>query len=56
MVARRLPPPWSVEETDACFIVKDRAGLSLAYVYFEEEPGRQAAAKLLTKRSSFWRN
>jgi hypothetical protein len=21
------------EETDACFIVKDRAGMSLAYVY-----------------------
>jgi hypothetical protein len=23
---RRFPPPWSVEETDACFIVKDHAG------------------------------
>jgi hypothetical protein len=33
---RRFPPPWTVEETDACFIVKDRAGMSLAYVYFEE--------------------
>jgi hypothetical protein len=43
------PPPWTVEETDACFIVKDRGGLSLAYVYFEEEPGRRAAAKLLTR-------
>jgi hypothetical protein len=21
--ARRFPPPWSVEETDACFIVRD---------------------------------
>jgi hypothetical protein len=30
------------EETDACFIVKDHAGMSLAYVYFEEEPGRRA--------------
>jgi hypothetical protein len=20
---RRFPPPWSVEETDACFIVRD---------------------------------
>jgi hypothetical protein len=35
---RRFPPPWSVEETDACFIVKDHAGQALAYVYFEEEP------------------
>ena len=40
---------WSVEETDACFIVRDHGGQALAYVYFEEEPGRRAAAKLLTK-------
>jgi endo-1,4-beta-D-glucanase Y len=49
MAARRFPPPWTVEEMDACFIVKDRGGLSLAYVYFEGEPGRRAAAKLLTR-------
>jgi hypothetical protein len=47
---RRFPPPWSVEElNDACFVVKDSAGQKLAYVYFEDEPGRQSAAKLLTK-------
>jgi hypothetical protein len=39
MPARRFPPPWSVEETDACFIVRDANGEALAYVYFEEEPG-----------------
>src|SRR5580692_8167640 len=32
--------PGSVEETDACFIVRDANGQALAYVYFEEEPGR----------------
>jgi hypothetical protein len=47
---RRFPPPWSIEElNDACFIVKDSAGQKLAYVYFEEEPGRRTAAKMLTK-------
>jgi hypothetical protein len=46
---RRFPPPWTVEETDACFIVKDHAGHSLAYVYFEEEPGRRAATRLMTR-------
>jgi hypothetical protein len=46
---RRIPPPQSVEETDACFIVRDAGGQALAYVYFEEEPGRRAAAKLLTR-------
>jgi hypothetical protein len=34
---RRFPPPWSVEETDACFIVRDANGLALAYVYFSED-------------------
>jgi len=24
--ARRFPPPWSVEETDACFVVRDHNG------------------------------
>jgi hypothetical protein len=49
MPPRRFPPPWSVEELDACFVVKDSAGQKLAYIYFEEEPGRRSAAKLLTK-------
>jgi hypothetical protein len=34
---RRFPPPWSVEETEARFIVRDAYGQALAYVYFEEE-------------------
>jgi hypothetical protein len=46
---RRFPPPWSVDEQEACFIVRDANGQALAYVYFEEEPGRRAAAKLLTR-------
>ncbi|MFZ2082232.1 MAG: hypothetical protein WAV38_37390 [Xanthobacteraceae bacterium] len=49
MPARRFPPPWSVEELEACFVVKDGAEQKLAYVYYEEEPGRRSAAKLLTK-------
>jgi hypothetical protein len=51
---RRFPPPWTVEETDACFIVRDANGHALASVYFEEEPGRRAAAKLLTRRGGAW--
>ena len=41
---RHFPPPWSVEENDARFIVKDANRQALAYVYFEDEPGRRAAA------------
>jgi hypothetical protein len=48
--ARRFPPPWfPAEETDACFIIRDHNGQALAYVYFEEEPGRRSAAHLLTR-------
>jgi hypothetical protein len=35
--------PWFVEETDACFAVRDRAGQPLAYVYFEDGSGRRSA-------------
>jgi hypothetical protein len=36
------------ENNGACFIVKDRNGHALAYVYFEDEAGRRSVAKLLT--------
>jgi hypothetical protein len=50
MPNRRFPPPWSIEEyNEARFIVHDSNGQALAYFYFEEEPGRRSAAKLLTK-------
>ncbi|MGA8692963.1 MAG: hypothetical protein WB689_03805, partial [Xanthobacteraceae bacterium] len=34
---------------EACFVVRDQNGQALAYVYFEDEPGRRSAAKLLSK-------
>jgi hypothetical protein len=49
MTNRRFPPPWSIEELDACFVVRDHNGQALAYGYFEDEPGRRSAAKLLSK-------
>jgi hypothetical protein len=33
MPARRFPPPWSVEEQAACFIVRDHNGQALAVVF-----------------------
>jgi hypothetical protein len=48
MAPRRFPPPWTVEELDAAFVVQDSAGQKLAYVYVEDE-GRRSAAKLLSK-------
>jgi endo-1,4-beta-D-glucanase Y len=51
---RRFPAPWSVEDIGAdvqrrAFVVKDSNGQKLAYIYYEEEPGRRSAAKLLSK-------
>ena len=46
---RRFPPPWTVEDIGAAFAVKDSTGQQLAYIYFEVEPGRRSAAKLLSK-------
>jgi hypothetical protein len=41
---RRFPPPWTVEEQSACFVLRDASGEPIAYVYCEE-----AVAKLLSK-------
>jgi hypothetical protein len=48
VTTRRFPPPWSIDELEACFVVIS-TGQKLAYVYFEEGSGRRSAAKLLTK-------
>ena len=38
---RRFPPPWTVEEKDTYFIVRDNNRHALAYAYFEIEQGRR---------------
>jgi len=47
---RNFPLPWSVEELDSCFVVKDTDGQALAYMYFEKEPLRRyRRSELLTR-------
>jgi len=41
-------------ESSACFIVRDASGQALAYVYFEEEPGRRS--RRLKGPGHSWRN
>jgi hypothetical protein len=38
---------WKLGRT--CYIVRDADGHALAYVYFEDEPGRRSAAHLMTR-------
>ena len=49
MFTRRFPLPWSAEVTPNCFIVRDANGQALSYIYYESEPVRRSAAKLLSK-------
>jgi len=46
---RRFPAPWSAEVQPNYYVVRDADGQQLAYIYYECEPGRRSAAKLLTK-------
>src|SRR5215469_13775339 len=54
-MVRRFPPPWSVEESDACYVVRDLSGQKLAYGYFEDEPDRRSAAYAALCRNAFSR-
>ena len=49
MSQRRFPPPWCVEETAPCFIVRDANEQALAFAHCEDDPGRRATANLLTR-------
>jgi hypothetical protein len=49
MPDRTFPPPWSSEEHSAYYVIRDRNGQGLAYIYYENEPGRGSKAKLLSK-------
>jgi hypothetical protein len=47
---RRFPQPWDIEERKAsCIIVMDANRFPVCYVYFDSEPGRRAAAGLMTR-------
>jgi hypothetical protein len=37
MTEHRFPPPWTVEETPTCFIVRDANGQALNYTYYFTE-------------------
>jgi hypothetical protein len=49
---RRFHAPWTVEDNGARFIVRDRNGHALAFVYYEEEPGRDLPASTI-RRTAF---
>jgi hypothetical protein len=38
MTPRRFPPPWTIEEHDACFIVREKAGKGSAISISRTKP------------------
>jgi hypothetical protein len=49
MTDRRFPPPWSIEESAACFVVRDPGGQALAYVISRKSRYGDQRPSLLTK-------
>ena len=43
MPARRFPPPWSIEQLDACYVVRDHEWRSAAKLLTKDEARRIAA-------------
>jgi hypothetical protein len=56
VMPRRFPPPWSIEEIDACFIIRDDNGRALAYGLLRGGAGpasdRQAAHQRISTAAS----
>ena len=48
-MSRRLPPPWSVEETGACFIVRDANGQALAFDHAQDRSPRVLEQRLFVR-------
>jgi hypothetical protein len=45
MSGRGFPSPWTVEELNDCFVVRDANGQALGHFFYEEDHGRRSAAK-----------
>jgi hypothetical protein len=52
MLARRFPPPWSVEDIGGCFVVKASNNRPLVSIYYRDGIGRRCLARLLTRNAA----
>jgi len=49
IIGRRFRAPWTVEELEAAFVVRDRNGRPLTHVYYEDQQGPRSSAKPLSR-------
>jgi len=52
MPDRSFPAPWSSEEHSGYYVIRDRNGQGLAYIYYKNEPERRQVAKSLSKEEN----
>ena len=43
---RRFPPPWTIDETAECFIVRDATGQALGHFYFHGSKSTSGTKRL----------
>jgi hypothetical protein len=48
-MTRRFAPPWSAEELEESFAIKDSSGQVLAYVYFEPDPNNDTRRRIMNR-------
>jgi hypothetical protein len=46
---RRFSSPRNLEDNGGCFVVRDHNGQALAYVHFEDKPGRRRISSRATR-------
>jgi hypothetical protein len=46
---RRFPPPWTTDELDESFAIKDASGQTLSYVYFEPDPNNETRRRIMNR-------
>jgi hypothetical protein len=47
--SHRFAPPWCVEEQYGGFVVRDRNGQALSYVYFKDQRDRRLVGTIFTR-------
>jgi hypothetical protein len=48
---RRFPPPWTADELEESFVIRDATSEAVAHVYFEPDPGNESRRSVMNRRT-----